>query len=152
LYSQSNIINKIIKNIREKETRIDFLNESIKSVTDLGEMSSVKKALLKDRLKISELVSKLLRRVSLLVIDRNYAILSMQYKFGDWHYSVLIDRNDKLMIPITYNLSNGIDKILTFDEYGRITSDQETIDNVVFDFSDEAIMGFREPLLWIPFS
>lgn len=152
LYSQSNIITKINKNIREKETRIDFLNESIKSVTDLGEMSSVKKALLKDRLKISELVSKLLRRVSLLVIDRNYAILSMQYKFGDWHYSVLIDRNDKLMIPITYNLSNSIDKILTFDEYGRITSDQETIDNVVYDFSDEAIMGFREPLLWIPFS
>ncbi len=76
----------------------------------------------------------------------------MQYKFGDWHYSVLIDRNDKLMIPITYNLSNSKDKILTFDEYGRITSDQETIDNVVFDFSDEAIMGFREPLLWIPFS
>jgi len=152
LNSQSNAITKIIKSIREKETRINFLAESIKSVTDLGEMNSVKKALLMDRLKISELISKLLRRVSLLVIDRNYAIISMQYKFGDWHYSVLLDRNTKLLIPITYNLSNGIDKIFTFDDYGRITSDQETIDNVVTNFSDEAIMGFREPLLWIPFS
>lgn len=152
LNSQSNAITKIIKSIREKETRINFLDESIKSVSDLGEMNSVKKALLKDRQKISELISKLLRRVSLLVIDRNYAIISLQYKFGDWHYSVLLDRNSKLMIPITYNLSNGIDKIFTFDDYGRITSDQETIDNVVTNFSDEAIMGFREPLLWIPFS
>jgi len=152
LNSQSNAITKIIKSIREKETRINFLAESIKSVTDLGEMNSVKKALLMDRLKISELISKLLRRVSLLVIDRNYAIISLQYKFGDWHYSVLLDRNTKLLIPISYNLSNGIDKIFTFDDYGRITSDQETIDNVVTNFSDEAIMGFREPLLWIPFS
>ena len=51
-----------------------------------------------------------------------------------------------------YTLINPLQQILTFDEYGRITSDQETIDNVVFDFSDEAIMSFREPLLWIPFS
>lgn len=152
LNSQSNAIAKINKSILEKETRINFLNESIKSVTDLGEMNSVKKALLKDRVKISELISKLLRRVSLLVIDRNYAILSIQYKFGDWYYSVLIDRNTKEMIPITYNLANGIDKIFTFDEYGRITNDQETIDEVVSNFSDEAIMGFKEPLLWIPFS
>ena len=152
LNSQSNAIAKINQSIREKERRINFLDESIKSVTDLGEMNSVKKALLKDRVKISELISRLLRRVNLLVIDRNYALISFQYKFGDWHYSVLIDRNSKLMIPITYNLSNGIDKILKFDEYGRITTDQETINNVVSDFSDEAIMGFREPLLWIPFS
>ena len=152
LNSQSNAIAKINQSIREKERRINFLDESIKSVTDLGEMNSVKKALLKDRVKISELISRLLRRVNLLVIDRSYALLSFQYKFGDWHYSVLIDRNSKLMIPITYNLSNGIDKILKFDEYGRITTDQETINNVVSDFSDEAIMGFREPLLWIPFS
>lgn len=150
--SQSNTIIKINKNIREKETRINFLTESIKSVTDLGEMNSVKKALLKDRLKISELITKLIRRVSLLVIDRYYAIISLQYKFGDWHYSILLDRNSKLMIPITYNLSNGIDKIFTFDDYGRITSEQETIDNVVSNFSDEGIMGFREPLLWIPFT
>lgn len=152
LNSQSNAIAKINKSILEKETRINFLNESIKSVTDLGEMNSVKKALLKDRVKISELISKLLRRVSLLVIDRNYAILSIQYKFGEWYYSVLINRNTKEMIPITYNLANGIDKIFTFDEYGRITNDQETIDEVVSNFSDEAIMGFKEPLLWIPFS
>ena len=152
LNSQSNAIAKINQSIREKERRINFLDESIKSVTDLGEMNSVKKALLKDRVKISELISRLLRRVNLLVIDRSYALLSFQYKFGDWHYSVLIDRNSKLMIPITYNLSNGIDKILKFDEYGRITTDQETIKHVVSDFSDEAIMGFREPLLWIPFS
>jgi site-specific DNA recombinase len=152
LNSQSNAIAKINKSILEKEIRINFLNESIKSVTDLGEMNSVKKALLKDRVKISELISKLLRRVSLLVIDRNYAILSIQYKFGEWYYSVLIDRNTKEMIPITYNLANGIDKIFTFDEYGRITNDQETIDEVVSNFSDEAIMGFKEPLLWIPFS
>ena len=152
LNSQSNAIAKINQSIRENERRINFLDESIKSVTDLGEMNSVKKALLKDRVKISELISRLLRRVNLLVIDRSYALISFQYKFGDWHYSVLIDRNSKLMIPITYNLSNGIDKILKFDEYGRITTDQETINNVVSDFSDEAIMGFREPLLWIPFS
>jgi len=152
LNTRSNTIIKIQKNVLENEVRINFLHESIKSVTDLDEMTSVKKALLKDRIKISELISKLLRRVTLLVIDRNYAIISMQYKFGDWHYSVLLDRNSKLLIPITYNLSNGIDKILEFDDYGRITSNQETINNVVSDFSDEAIMGFREPLLWIPFS
>ena len=56
------------------------------------------------------------------------------------------------MIPITHTLTNGIDKILSFDVYGRIVSSEETIENVVNDFSDEAIMGFREPLLWIPFS
>ncbi len=152
LNTRSNSVIKIQKSIIEREVRINFLEESIKSVSDLGEMNSVKKALLKDRVKISELISKLLRRVTLLVIDRNYAIISMQYKFGDWFYSVLVDRNSKLLIPITYNIANGIDKIFTFDEYGRIISDQETIDKVIFDFSDEAVMGFREPLLWIPFS
>ncbi len=143
---------KIQKNLFEMQSRLNFLDESIKSVTDLTELSSVKKALLKDRIKITELVNKLLRRVTLLVVDKKYAIISLQYKFGDWYYSILVDRQKKVMIPITHTLTNGIDKILSFDVYGRIVSSEETIENVVNDFSDEAIMGFREPLLWIPFS
>ena len=152
LNTQVNIINKIQKEIFENKSRINFLNESIRSVSDLNELNNVKKALLKDRQKISELTHKLLRRISLLVVDKRYAIISIQYKFGEWYYSVLIDRVSKVLIPITIDLSIGIDSILSFDEYGRMTTSDDIIENVVNNFSDGTVMGMREKILWIPFT
>jgi YD repeat-containing protein len=147
-----NQIKKNRKSIHDLEKRINLNKEIVKGRNSVKEVSMVKKALIKDRIKISEIVTKLIDRISLLVIDREWAILSFKYKFGDWYYSVLLDRYRKLLIPITYDLTNGIDTILEYDEYGKLISNQDKIDEVVWFFSDEGRMGFREPLLWIPFS
>lgn len=147
-----NLIKRYRRTIHDLEKRINLNKEIVKGRNSVKEVSMVKKALLKDRIKISEIVGKLIDRISLLVIDRDWAIISFKYKFGDWYYSVLLDRYKKLMIPITYDLSTGIDTILQYDEYGKLISDQDKIDEVVWFFSDEGKMGFREPLLWIPFS
>lgn len=147
-----NLIKKNRKTIFDLEKRINLHKEIVKGRNSVNEVNMVKKALLKDRIKISEIVAKLIDSISLLVVDRDWAILSFKYKFGDWFYSILLDRYRKLLIPITYDLTNGIDTILEYDEFGKLISEQDKIDDVVWFFSDEGRMGFREPLLWIPFS
>jgi site-specific DNA recombinase len=164
-----NTIKKYKKSIIDLEIRINSLEDILKSKQDLNEMDLAKKSLLKDRLMISKLINDLIDKISLLVIDRNWAIISFKYKYVDSNYLILLNRTAKLLIPITYDLGSGNDKvfvidkklkkvvqgdgaILEFDQYGRIVSEQKVIDEVFDFFSDEGNMGFREPLLWIPFT
>lgn len=149
---QKNVIEKIKKEITNNETRILFLEELINSVNDLSEMKLIKKALIKDRKMIGDLVNKLIKRISIYVCDKNYVLLSFKYKFGDRNYTILVDRKKKILIPVTNDLSKGYNEILNIDEFGKIKNDHEILENICYLYSDEAIMGLREPLIWIPFN
>lgn len=80
---QKNLIEKINTEITNNESRIIVLDESINSVNDLNEMKLIKKALIKDRKMISDLVNKLIKRISIYVLNKEYALLSFKYKFGN---------------------------------------------------------------------
>lgn len=165
------IDNSIKKNkitINNHENHISVLDGIIKRKNDLNAIDLKKKSLVNDRMMIGKLINDLIDDISLLVIDKTWAFLKFKYKYSDSGYLVLLDRGNKILIPVTYDLSSGKDKILVidkkkkqivessksileFDKYGRIVSDQETIEDVLYFFSDEGKMGFREPLRWVPF-
>lgn len=149
---QKNLIEKINTEITNNESRIIVLDESINSVNDLNEMKLIKKALIKDRKMISDLVNKLIKRISIYVLNKEYALLSFKYKFGELNYTILVDRQKKLLIPVTNDLTKSFDEIIQIDEYGRIENDKEILKDICDFYSDEGNMGFREPLIWIPFN
>lgn len=163
-----NTIKKYRKNIQDHENHIVTLNNIVKSKNDINAIDLKKKAVVKDRMMIRKLINDLIESISLLVVDRTWAFLKFKYKYVDDGYIVLIDRSNKLLIPVTYDLTTGKDRImiidkkkkqlveslksiLEFDKHGRIVSDQETIEEVLYFFADEGNMGFREPLKWVPF-
>lgn len=163
--------NSIKKNkitINNHENHISVLDGIIKRKNDLNAIDLKKKSLVNDRMMIGKLINDLIDDISLLVIDRTWAFLKFKYKYSDSGYLVLLDRGNKILIPVTYDLSSGKDKILVidkkkkqivessksileFDKHGRIVSDNETIEDVLYFFADEGNMGFREPLKWVPF-
>ncbi len=165
------IDNSIKKNkitINNHENHISVLDGIIKRKNDLNAIDLKKKSLVNDRMMIGKLINDLIDDISLLVIDRTWAFLKFKYKYSDSGYLVLLDRGNKILIPVTYDLSSGKDKILVidkkkkqivessksileFDKHGRIVSDNETIEDVLYFFADEGNMGFREPLKWVPF-
>jgi len=163
-----NTIKKYKKTIQDREDHIKALDSIIKSKNDLSAIDLKKKAVVNDRMMIRKLIDDLIESINLLVVDRNWAFIKFKYKFADGGYIALLDRSKRLLIPVTYDLTTGKDKILVidkkkkqfvessksileFDKHGRIVSDQETIEDVLYFFADEGKMGFREPLRWVPF-
>lgn len=163
-----NTIKKHKKTIQDREDHIKALDGIIKSKNDLNAIDLKKKAVVNDRMMIRKLIDDLIESINLLVVDRNWAFIKFKYKFADGGYIALLDRSKRLLIPVTYDLTTGRDKVLVidkkkkqivesstsileFDKHGRIVSDQETIEDVLYFFADEGKMGFREPLRWVPF-